>query len=494
MIRRLMTVLLVLICCFGTSGLAAGGTSSPPPVCGTNLPTNGSQQGGNVVKLEFFVPDPGCWIQGTMKTVNDKGLFKVMSVIGQALAIFGAALGGARSLAKGSLEPGMKALLIAFVCWTAAHNFSSQSGPGWFMGEWGMGAWQTSYVASAQVGQSMLDSSVLQQSSELGKKIGQYFLSVQELNSMKTGFTMLASVTSPDTLNSVYDQVVNKMNLGNQNIPQLAFTNFGWVYFLTLGLFSVFAAIVYASGLMVCLLVVLTPVLFGIFALGHHKIFNNVGIIWITNVISMLIIPIVMAILMSTMLSSPVNSMNNALDQAIAETQGAVSQAQAQMRSCQGILYVACAGLKSAEAIIANNYNSLTDGITSIGVAIVTILTAFTIAMTQLRRLPAAIAQILGGMGGGESSGVHTDFIPGMRPRGGRQNNQVKQETSVKSSSTVNAGTRGNGGPTVTQMPKGPPLPSGGGGMNAINPKMILLQAGVKTAQAAGRQLKPPSK
>lgn len=482
--RRLWCVLALLFT-LGAPALAesdtgAGGLS---PICQTMLERNAPAQGGSRINLETFVPDPGCWLQASIKDINDVNLFTVTAAIAKFIVVASVLWALLTSIGRGTATPFLRALALGFVAFTAANAYTTKSGVGWVAADWAMGAWQTAYVGSARVGQAMLDQRILAKTKELDEKISNYVAISMDIQAIATQKALFGTKADPNTLETAYQEMQKTVDSGSNIKSPLPKSAYSAAYFLTLGIFSVFAILVYSSGMMVVISVLALPIVLALTTLGSRQFLQTVGVIWLSNVVTILIIPVFMAILMTTMLTSPVQSLNANLQYNIEIGTQMLTEVKQRLDSCSGVLFVACRAVEGIGAVIDGFTQGLESAFMGVGVAIFAIIVAFSVAVSQLRRIPATVERILGGLGGGESSGVFTDF--NKRPRERRQ----RAAADASTQKTPALAPPASSGPkvTVTQLPKGNGLP--GGGVTVPNPKVILAQATTRSVRGA---LPPP--
>jgi len=343
-----------------------------------------------------------------------------------------------------------------------------------------------------------LDGTVMKSASDLDLKIADYIRISSALGQIQSDLASVADKTDPAALDQQYnDLVVNaKKDLtwtdGGGSFLGGKLSNYGFTYFLMLGLFSVFSAIILSSGVMVTLLVVILPILIGLLMLGHATALRGAAILWISNILTVLLLPIFLALLTGVILKAPVQALNETLTYNVQVGQKMVDETRTALNQCGGVLYVACNIKETLMSKISGYGQSLSDVFFGMGQVIFVLIVVFGIGLGQLRRIPAMVAQILGTMAGGESSGVRT-ALPGM-PRmrmpefsGGGAAPAAQGGARPVTVSRVGGG-GGNGG--------GPGRLGGGGGGGAlgtgasVNPKMVLTKT--ITVQATRMLPKPP--
>lgn len=465
MLRKLI-LLLFMVCLVSLPAQAARTDGRTGEAVCTRLDT---APAGSRVNLETFVPDPGCWLQASTREVNNRNLYKVTATIAKFIVIASLLIAALKSVTAGSPTIFLKALVIGIVVFYSADTYDRKSGLGWTVASAAMEAWQTVYLESSRVGQQMLDDRVLAQVEQLDVEFQKYLSGSLVIQSITRNSGLRGDPTDPVSLETAWQDVQKEKTFS----PFLGKGGTSVAYFLLLGLFSVFAALVYSSGMMVLLTVLILPIVMALSTLGSARLIKATAVIWITNVITILILPIFMAILISTTLQAPIRTLKDNLSYNAQLASEAADKIKSELDACSGVFFVNCRFTAFADNFLQGWENSFL----GISVGVIAVLVIFSISMTQLRRIPAAVDRILGGMGGGESSGVKTDFAdkPRLRSRvttgSGTTNKVTTQTASVAASGP--AGGRSGGG-TVTQVPKGPSLPPGG---PAPSPRVILNNA-----------------
>lgn len=424
MIRRLLAVLALLLTLAAPALAARVPESGGGVVCQTLLDRPGPADGGNRINLETFVPDPGCWLQESAKEIYNRNLYGVTAKIGMFIVVASVLIAALKSIPAASPTTFMKALALGAIIFSALLTYDRKMGGGWFVAETAMSAWTSAYTASSRVGQAMLDQTVLQQTADLTQAFGKYVQSTAVIQSVATYNSVAGDETDPTTLENAWRNLQGKMDARSSPFQVKGLGAI--TYFLMLGIFSVFAALVYSSGMLVLLAVLAFPIVLALSTLGSLQLLKTTGVIWLSNVIIILVLPIFMAILLTTTLSSPIHTLQDNVAYNAQLASEAAAQVKAKIDACPRVFTVVCrldTGLKSMVATVQDTLETAFMGVLVGGFAVVV---AFAIAMTQLRRIPAAIERIFGGMGGGESSGAHTDFFIGRKQvqRVNTQNNQ----------------------------------------------------------------------
>ncbi|GAA5533900.1 hypothetical protein [Deinococcus aluminii] len=481
MIRRLLTVLALLLT-LAAPALAAQ-TQQPNDggvVCQTLADRSGPADGGNRVNLETFVPDPGCWLQESAKEIYNRNLYGVTAKIGMFIVVASILIAALKSIPAASPTTFMKALALGAIIFSALLTYDRKMGGGWFVAETAMSAWTMTYTASSRVGQAILDQTVLQKTADLTLAFGRYVQSTAVIQSVATYNSVAGDETDPATLENAWRNLQGKMDARSSPFQVKGLGAI--TYFLMLGIFSVFAALVYSSGMLVLLAVLAFPIVLALSTLGSLQLLKTTGVIWLSNVVIILVLPIFMAILLSTTLSSPINTLQDNVTYNAQLASEAAAQVKAKIDACPRVFTVVCrldTGLKSMVATVQDTLETAFMGVLVGGFAVVV---AFTIAMTQLRRIPAAIERIFGGMGGGESSGAHTDFFIGRK--------QVQRVTNTQNNQQGGQARPGGGGPRMGGAGGGG-APVAGGAVSpnpSVTAAMIITSTTVQSGQRVAAQ------
>lgn len=480
--RRLFILLAVLLT-VGFPGALAARTGGPTGsalctslVPSTPLPPSG---GGSRINLESFVPDPGCWLQDTAREVNNRNLYNFSADIAKFIVVVSILLAGLKAIPSGAYSMFLRTLAIGVVIFYAADTYDRKSGLGWIAADSMMDAWTTVYLESSRVGQAMLDQNVLKQVNELDVEFQKFVVSSMAIQGVAGLNGLFGGETDPTMLDSAYQRMQDRLNARETN-PLLG-NGTSIAYFLLLGMFSVFAALVYSSGVLVIITIIALPIVLALSTSGSMQFLKTTGVIWLSNLITILILPIFMALLIGTMLKAPIATLKDNLSYNATLATETANQIKANLDACSGVMFLACKFDRGLDGLMDNAMRGLESSFMGLSVGVLAVLVTFTIAMTQLRRIPSTVDRIFGTMGGGESSGVKTDFAGKPRlPRGHATSvtSNVKQTATVKgaASNAAAGGGRGGGGGggSVTQMPKGPSLPPGG---PAPSPRVILNNA-----------------
>jgi len=493
MMRWLLSLLAVLLCSAALAGSPVLGPAAPLPCASLTDRSANPQGGAGRITLDTFVPDPGCWLRDISGEITNRGFMKLTATLAKWMVISGIVIGLIKSIVSASASAGIRAMILGVFCFSVVTGYGNKEGPGWLLATWAMGGWQQTYIASSSLGQTMLDASVMKSARDLDLKIADYIRISSALGQIQSDMASIADKTDPAALDQQYnDLVVNaKKDLtwtdGGGSFLGGKLSNYGFTYFLMLGLFSVFSAIILSSGIMVTLIVVALPILIGLLMLGHSTALRGAAVLWVSNLLTVLLLPVFLALLTGVILKAPVQALNETLTYNVQVGQKMVDETRTALNQCGGVLYVACNIKETLMSKISGYGQSLSDVFFGMGQVIFVLIVVFGIGLGQLRRIPSMVAQILGTVAGGESSGVRTALpgIPRMRMPQFSGGAPAAQSGARPVAVSRVGGGGGAGGPG--RLGGG----SGGGALGAsVSPKMVLTKT--ITVQATRMLPKPP--
>lgn len=477
--RRLLILVCLLLALAPPATAARTPGQSGAVVCATlTMPTSPSA-GGNRINLETFVPDPGCWLQDTAKEVRNRNLYDFSADIAKFIVVASLLYAALKAIPTRSVSTFMRTLAVSVVVFYAADTYDRQSGLGWLAADTMMSAWTTVYTESSRVGQAMLDQNVANQVKDLDTEFQRFVVASMTIQSVAGLNGLFGNETDPTMLDTAYQRLQDQFN--KREINPLLGNGTNVAYFLLLGLFSIFAALVYSSGLVVVITIIALPISLALSVTGSTQFLRTIAVMWLSNVITILILPIFMAILIGTMLKAPIATLKDNLAYNATLASDTANQIKQGLDACSGVMFLTCKFDRGLDGLIDNAMRGIEASFMGVTVGVFAILVVFSVAVTQLRRIPSTVDRIFGTMGGGESSGVKTDFVdapklPRARPSGGSSSSTTTNNLLVVSPGQAAGAGRGGGGGggIVTQMPKGPSLPPGG---SAPTARVILSNA-----------------
>lgn len=402
----LSRLLLILMLCL-TPVAHAKDISGGGSTCATLTNTTANPAaGGNRVNLETFVPDPICWLTETQAQANKAELYAWAKNIAIGLIVLAGGL-AAFSMPANPAGAWTK-LVIAGLCMGmvtggGATTITTMLNEGW----------NSAYSGGATIGQSMLNANTLQDARDLGSKFEQYLKSTAHLKvvekAMKT--TALLSNSNTDSLTQAYNVIVEKSDLnGSTEGSNPIWGGFaGITYFLILGLFTVFAIMIYSSGFLILVIGILMPIIIATCAFGNFTPLLGVGKLGLGAILSVALLPIVVGLTTGTMLRSPMQTLSASMDASIELTEKRIVDYKTVVDGCKRMSMGDCFDAVQQYGTFQTDVGgAIQDAIIGLGLGVFAVLAAFAVAMTQLRRVPALIFQVLGAAGGGgESSGAY---------------------------------------------------------------------------------------
>ena len=488
--KRLIFLLLALLFSVSLAATPIGPATSPPckSLSSTPTPSGTPAAGAGRVTLDTFVPDPGCWVRDFSWQVNSIGLVGYACTLAEVMIAAGVLIGGLKWLSSGSITPFLKALAIGMVTFSLVLSYSQKQGGAFMVAQWITDSWTTTYIASSGVGQTWLNGTVLRDAANLDQQISNYVRISSSLSQIRSDLVGASKNTDPAALNRIYTDMVEQASSDSAAYGdkfQIPLSSYSWVYFLMLGLFSVYSAIILSSGMLIILMVIVLPLLLALTTLGHLTPLKAGGIIWLSNLAMVLVLPVFLALLSGVILKTPVQSLAQALNDNVATGQQMIAQTQQAMSQCGSALYDPVCNIKETVMANVDSYvTSLGDIVVGMGRMAFVLVVCFGIGLTQVRRIPAVIAQLLGTIAGGESSGVRST-PPGLprinlpRIAGGGSGSAGKV---TKPAPAPSGGDPGNRQVSVQRVPRSP-LGSGSG--TPISPQMVLAKTITVGAQKA---------
>ncbi len=469
--RRFLTVVCILLLLAPSATAARTPGQSGAVICATLTVPIPPSAGGSRINLETFVPDPGCWLQDTANEVRNRNLYDFSADLAKFIVVASLLYAGLRSIPSRSVSTFLRTLAVSVVVFYAADTYDRQSGLGWLAADTMMSAWTTVYTESSRVGQAMLDANVIKQVKELDTEFQKFVVASTTIQSVAALNGLFGNETDPTMLDTAYQRLQDQ--LGQKKFNPVLGSNPSIAYFLLLGMFSVFAALIYTSGVVVIITITLLPISLALSVTGSTQFLRTIAVMWLSNLITILLLPIFMAILIGTMLKAPIATLKDNLAYNATLASDTANQIKQGLDACSGVMFLTCKFSHGLEGLITNSLRGLEGAFFGVSIGVFAIAVVFSVALNQLRRIPSTVDRIFGTMGGGESSGVKTDFVsapklPRPRPSGGSTTTSTTNNLLVVSPGrTAGAGPSGGGGGIVTQMPKGPSLPPGGSGPTA---------------------------
>lgn len=397
-LRTYWRVLIVLVL------LCVSVEASAQDTCATLVPQGGA--GASRVNLESFVPDPICWLRDTSKTIQGAGLYKMTNKLALALIFLSASLALLNSLTSQNRSRLFMHLLICGMCFGAIKDYGG-GGLAWQAYNLLRAGWSSTYGASSAVGQNMLNANFLKDANLLASKTMEYLAINSEMRLQRTlqaGRT-LNPMENPDSLQATYDVVSEekrKQFAESQSFLGGSLASVG--YYLTIGLFSVFGIIIYSSGFLILIIGIMLPIGVAITSFGRSNLMAGMGVLGLGSIATIAVLPIVVGLVTKTMLTSPIQTLSSSLNFTIDQGRTEITTLSASVDRCGWD--VVCQGKTAAESAVMNALGIGGDMIIGLGLGFFAVLAAFAVAMTQLRRVPALVMQVIGAGGGGESTGA----------------------------------------------------------------------------------------
>lgn len=421
--------------------------ASAADTCTTLVPQGAT--GASRVNLESFVPDPICWLRDTSKTIQGAGLYKMTNKLALALIFLSASLALLNSLTSNNRSRLFMHLLMCGLCFGAIKDYGG-GGLAWQGYNLLRTGWSAAYSGSSTIGQNMLNTSFLKDTNLLASKTLEYLAVNSEMRLQRTlqaGRT-LNPMESPESLQATYDAVSEeKKRQFSESQSFLGGSVASVGYYLTIGLFSVFGIIIYSSGFLVLAIGIMLPIGVAITSFGRSNLMAGMGVLGLGSIATIAVLPIVVGLVTKTMLTSPIQTLSSSLNFTIDQGRSEITTLSAAVDRCGWD--VVCQSKTAATSAVFNAFGIGGDMIIGLGLAFFAVMAAFAVAMTQLRRVPALIMQVIGAGGGGESTGAWQK---------GKDNFSLPSTGGGKGGGGSPSSGSGGGGALITQEGKGQAL------------------------------------
>ncbi len=452
----------------GHASCAANGTPAP------------AMTGSSSFDMLTFAPDAQCWFNETVVTLATSGVFH--AVDGLAAAVM-TVLFVTTVLIPFITDPksrGAKMIIsaITYVVFGSITVSAARNEPGnaidMIRGYMFTG-WTSIYVPSANRGSALINASsgtgsVTANLQGIADKIAQlnYDATIfkrREKEVMAIAVSAQATNASATDTASQVDALIkaDHQAYGDPSAGPGAWTNIG--FFLLLGVFAVFAAIVYSTGLGVIIASLMLSVAFAFAAAGNFSGLKTTLNTTLAAFISTLVVPFTVSVVIAIAFGQPTAAMLRSLTSDSAaihqSMQDFVTQYQSTVQSCDVTNLIPCtvnnqfAGIGAA---ISSVWETLRTQMVGMLTIVIGMIVSLGIGLSQLRRVPALIGSMLGVSAGGESSGTGANPLGtiaealGVVAAGRALGKQMVQKGGK--------GTANGGGPPAA----GPDTSGGGGG------------------------------
>ena len=397
--------------------------------CQVNQTAAPAMTGSSSFDMLTFAPDAQCWFNNTVSTLANAGVFHAAD--GLALAVM-MVLFVTTVLIPFVTDPksrGAKMILsaITFVVFGSITMSAARNEPGnaidvirgyMFQG------WTDIYIPSANMGSRLISGddstgSVSANLQGIASKLAQlnYDSTIYDRKSrqiMDIAVAARSSGASAAATAAEVNQLVtddqNNYNRNQSTATPGSWTNIG--FFLLLGVFAVFAAIVYSTGFGVIIASLMLGIAFAFAAAGNFSGLKTVLNTTLAAFISTLVVPFTVSVVVAIAFGQPTAALNRTLTSdtvAIhAKMQQFETQYQNNYQDC-GTIDVTCNASNMLTGIgtsITASWESLRTAFVGMLTILVGMIVSLGIGLSQLRRVPALIGSMLGVSGGGESSGT----------------------------------------------------------------------------------------
>lgn len=413
-----VTGLLALVLMFSGTTLAAGGAS-----CSVmNIPPPGGDPGSPppIITLTTFIPDAGCWYKSTIELLADAGAFEMTASLARYLVVILFGVYGLAAItdmkARGQLiKMTIATVMVGSLLMTPASRDNTTSYIRVFM----LDSWPKVYSTSATWAQSKLMATPGSPDS-----LGTYVKNlVQEMATMTYNASVFDRVKgqinaalASDGLGSssaeIRANVIRILEEDRQKGPGDIGNLSMWTTigsFLVMGLFTVFAAVIYSTAINLILSALLLPVQIAFIAVLQWGYFTKSMIGYVSSLLTTVLVSVFAVGIMKIAIGAPATVMTTSLKDANTLMATQITKYAEEWRKCQW--YELGCSLTNVSLDLGVQASSIRSMVVTMGLVLLMSVVASGIAMNQLRRIPALIAGSIGLSGGGESSGTESNPI-----------------------------------------------------------------------------------
>lgn len=412
---RILRLLLGFLALTVIPALAATPAGPVPLACGASTATPST--GTTSFDMLTFAPDAQCWFNNTVNTLVNAKVFHAMDVLAGVVTVI---LFMTTVLIPVITDPksrGSKMIMsgltfIIFGSITSQAALSRPNDPINYLRGQMLNAWTAVYVPSANAGSALVsgatgtgsvsqnlmnianESAQLQYDSDAFTRLKDQIIA-QKTSGQLGGDYGAVSASVAQLIHDDQSRFQPQANAGTA-------TNIG--YFLLMGVFAVFAAIVFSTGFGIIIVALMLPFAFAFAAAGNFGPFKTVLVTVLAGLASTVIVPFAVSVVIDIAFGTPTASMARTLAANRVIIEHNITLFANSYQGC-GITDIGC----HTENVVMD-LSATWEGVRASWVGmielLVTVVVSLGIGMSQLRRVPALVAGVLGASAGGESSGT----------------------------------------------------------------------------------------
>lgn len=373
------------------------------------------------ISLESFVPDPGCWVLSVIQQLNEFAVPAFAENLGKGLLSIFAAVWLGTAIVNQNWNNVLIKLVFAGAAASMINGYGGGQGPAYIIGQQFMNGWRAAYTTTADKANHKLNYTIQENSVEMAKNVHNYMTTTAAIRSIQAKQQAMSGITDPMAIDRLMEEVEqeqkNQQNTDDERTSPLTGMTMNFSYLLLMGVYAVFASIIFSSGMMMALLVALLPLIIAVSGIGMASAGWGALSLAIGNILVVAITPMMMSLLIGTAMDAPMKSLNQSLEYNASQSRQQLVQTKRDFLICASSSTWFTDPPKAAEACkqsttgrVGDVTGAITSGINDVamglGLAVCALVISFATMMLQLRRIPAAVMQVMGTTGGGESSGV----------------------------------------------------------------------------------------
>lgn len=447
--------------------LAAGGAAfaAGTATCSVlDLPDADPNNPQALLSLTTFVPDAGCWYTSTIEQLADAGVFQMTASFARYLVaiLFGiyglTALLDVKARAQ-AIKMVLATVVVGSLLATPADRNSTTNYIRVFM----LDSWPTIYQTAADWSEKQLGGDSNQPGS-----LGNYVRSLMEqMATLEYNATVFERVrgkintalesnqlgsNTEEIKENVYriieeDRAKNKPVFDNMQL----WTTIG--SFLVMGLFTVFAALIYSTAINLIMSALLLPIQIAFIGVLQWGYFTKSMIGYISSLLTTVLVSVFSVLVMDIAIGAPATAMASRLADANNLMTSKIQEYALLWEKCGFDLGYATCQITNLALDINVQANSVRSMVVTLGAVLLMAVVASGIAMNQLRRVPAMIASAVGVSAGGESSGTGANPMTALAKASGVAVLGQQLQRSMMNSSRGSSGSPSSPGASKAAAP-----------------------------------------
>ena len=412
---RVLWVLLVLW--LSGSAAALGGHAT----CGVNATPAVAQNGSSSFDMLTFAPDAQCWFNQTVEVLATSGVFHAVDGLAAAVMTILFVTTVIIPFVTDPKSRGARMIIsaITYVVFGSITISAARNEPGNAIDtirEYMFKGWTSIYIPSANMGSSLINAhtgsgsvtanlqGIANQVAKLDYDATIYQRRQYDLMIISTNATRGVTSSTQSQVDALIkdDQSKYKAPTGDPGM----WTNIG--FFLLLGVFAVFAAIVYSTGFGVIIASLLLSIAFAFAAAGNFSVLKTTLNTTLAAFLSTLVVPFTVSVVIAIAFGTPTASMLRNLTADTTAVHTSLQTFTSTYQNCalpQNWTNITCS-IDNVGANISATWEMLRTEMVGLLTIVIGMIVSLGIGLSQLRRVPALIGSMLGVSGGGESSGT----------------------------------------------------------------------------------------